>query len=200
MPCIALTTLLGIPPGADRGPGVLVVLAEADGLSALVVESALGVEGIRRADASRARHHRGGAGPGHGGSARHRRRGRHRARPGGARRARARGPRLMDEIRLLELFREDAESQLDLLQEGIVQAERDAGPGEALTVCMRAAHSSRAPRGSSGWTSWCAWRMPWRRPSRPRATAASAHARPLRPAAGRRRRGAARVACRGGEP
>ena len=54
MPCIALATLLGIPPAADPGPGSLVVLADADGLSALLVESALGVEGIRRAETRRA--------------------------------------------------------------------------------------------------------------------------------------------------
>lgn len=47
----------------------------------------------------------------------------------------------MDEIPLLELFREDADSQLDQLQEAIVAAERQGVTGESLTVCMRAAHS-----------------------------------------------------------
>ena len=47
----------------------------------------------------------------------------------------------MDEISLIELFREDADGQLDLLSERIVEVERAATPGEALTVCMRAAHS-----------------------------------------------------------
>ncbi|MFN8623106.1 MAG: hybrid sensor histidine kinase/response regulator [Chloroflexota bacterium] len=47
----------------------------------------------------------------------------------------------MDELSLVELFREDADIQLDLLSEGIVEAERADAPMEALGICMRAAHS-----------------------------------------------------------
>jgi len=47
----------------------------------------------------------------------------------------------MDEISLIELFREDADGQLDLLAEHIVVAERAGASGDALTICMRAAHS-----------------------------------------------------------
>lgn len=54
MPCISLTALLGIPP-ADPGPaaGLLVVLAERGGVTALLVDAAEGVEGIRRAEMRR---------------------------------------------------------------------------------------------------------------------------------------------------
>jgi chemotaxis-related protein WspD len=51
MPCISLTALLGIPP-ADVAPagGLLVVLAERGGVTALLVDAAEGVEAIRRAE------------------------------------------------------------------------------------------------------------------------------------------------------
>jgi two-component system sensor histidine kinase and response regulator WspE len=47
----------------------------------------------------------------------------------------------MDEIPLLELFREDADGQLDLLAEAIVAAERNGTTGDSVAICMRAAHS-----------------------------------------------------------
>lgn len=51
MPCVSLATLLGIPAtAAPQGPGLLVVLAEPDGVTALLVDTARGVEGIRRVD------------------------------------------------------------------------------------------------------------------------------------------------------
>lgn len=52
MPCVSLATLLGIPAAADGagGPGLLVVLVDHDGTTALLVDAARGVEGIRRAD------------------------------------------------------------------------------------------------------------------------------------------------------
>lgn len=46
----------------------------------------------------------------------------------------------MDDM-LIELFREDAGSQLEALAEAMVEAESAADPVAALTVCMRAAHS-----------------------------------------------------------
>jgi chemotaxis-related protein WspD len=58
MPCISLAALLGIEPettGPAGGPatGLLVVLAERDGVSALLVDAAEGVEGIRREEMRR---------------------------------------------------------------------------------------------------------------------------------------------------
>ena len=54
MPCIALAALLGIPAPADGPtPDLLVVLAERDGITALLVDAAEGVEAIRRAETRR---------------------------------------------------------------------------------------------------------------------------------------------------
>ena len=46
----------------------------------------------------------------------------------------------MDDM-LIELFREDAVTQLEALAGAIVEAESAADPAPALTICMRAAHS-----------------------------------------------------------
>jgi chemotaxis-related protein WspD len=51
MPCILLAALLGIPAtDGDRAADLLVVLAERDGVTALLVDAAEGVEGVRRAE------------------------------------------------------------------------------------------------------------------------------------------------------
>ena len=46
----------------------------------------------------------------------------------------------MDDM-LIELFREDAAGQLEALDTAMVEAEGAADPVDALTRCMRAAHS-----------------------------------------------------------
>ena len=58
MPCISLAALLGIEPEtsspvARPATGLLVVLAERDGITALLVDAAEGVEGIRRTEMRR---------------------------------------------------------------------------------------------------------------------------------------------------
>ena len=51
MPCILLAALLGLPTtDLDAAPNLLVVLAERDGVTALLVDAAEGVEGVRRAE------------------------------------------------------------------------------------------------------------------------------------------------------
>lgn len=51
MPCLSLASLLGIPAdGSGVAPGLAVVLAEQDVATALLVDSARGVEGVRRSD------------------------------------------------------------------------------------------------------------------------------------------------------
>lgn len=54
MPCISLAALLGIPPAeTDPAAGLLVVLSERGSVTALLVDAAEGVEGIRRAEMRR---------------------------------------------------------------------------------------------------------------------------------------------------
>ena len=51
------------------------------------------------------------------------------------------GDRDLSQLSMLELFRLDAESQIQSLTTGLLALERDAAAAVELEACMRAAHS-----------------------------------------------------------
>src|SRR5688500_6023381 len=58
----------------------------------------------------------------------------------------------LGDVSLLELFREEAESQKQVLTSGLLALERDHAAGDQLELCMRAAHSLKGAASIVGLT------------------------------------------------
>ena len=55
-----------------------------------------------------------------------------------------------NDLSLMELFRVDAETQLQALDAGLLALERDSTSATHLEACMRAAHSLKGSAGNIG--------------------------------------------------
>lgn len=74
-------------------------------------------------------------------------------------------PEQMRDASLLELFSLEAEAQTQVLSAGLMALERNPTQADQLEACMRAAHSLKGQRASSGWmlvsVSPTSWRIAW---------------------------------------